>query len=155
VIVYLAHPVAPTPEQLQRFARSPFFPSADLSEVAVNANLASARRWLRFLVLNTDWAISAPWMPYVEALGEDGGAMRERGLRDDCMMAARCDAIALTGGRISSGMARERDAAMRVGRAVIDLTDLGSSPPVWEARDMLATRLRAACGIRHALERMG
>ncbi len=66
IIAYLAHPVS-APDQ-----------------VGIDANLASARAWLKWLVDNTDWAISAPWIPYVETLAE--ASYRDRGLADDLAM---------------------------------------------------------------------
>jgi len=148
MIVYLAHPVAPTQEQiLQSISGGELWPpSASHEEYIVEMNLQSARSWLRWPVTSTDWAVSMPWMPYVQALGEDGGAMRARGLRDDCLMASRCDAIVLCGGRISSGMAMERDAVQKAGKAVVSLIDLGELPPAGDHKDMLARRLREALG---------
>lgn len=129
-VLYLAHPVAATPEQIERkrFETDPSYHHR-LTESCIDDNLESALAWLGWLVKHTDWAISMPWWPYVKALGEDGADLRERGLRDDCAMAERCDGIILVGGRISSGMQRELDAVRAAGGRVIDLTYLGPTPP--------------------------
>ena len=108
VVVYLAHPVgAPTLD-------------------GIDANLSRACRWLRALVDATDWSICASWMPYVDALAED--RYRARGLADDLAVLERCDAIVLAGGRVSAGMAIERDHAAACGLRVIDLTACGEEP---------------------------
>lgn len=101
-VIYLAHPVgAPTVEGVQ-------------------ANLASARDWLRFLIgACPDVAFCVSWLPYLNVL-EDTGASRERGLRDDCEMVRRCDAVLMVGDRVSAGMRREADCA----HVVIDGTGL-------------------------------
>lgn len=107
--------------------------------MAVSCNVGRAKRWIRWLAERCDVALAAPWIPYVETF-PDGGEWRERGLRDDCAMASRCDGIILVSGRISAGMAREIEATMdgiasRSRMAifrdehVIDLTPLGSEPP--------------------------
>jgi len=110
IIAYLAHPVS-APDQ-----------------AGIDANLANARAWLKFLVDSTSWAVSAPWMPYVEALAE--ATYRERGLADDLAMLERHDLIVLVGGRISSGMELERGRAYDCGLRIVDLTSMGASPPV-------------------------
>lgn len=109
LVVYLAHPVS----------------APDAAGVA--ANLARARRWLRWFVEHTDFAICAPWIPYVETLDEVDH--RARGLRDDLAMLARCDAIVLVGGRVSSGMRGERDWAHRHELDICTLVELGEEPP--------------------------
>lgn len=108
-VVYLCHPVGAE------------------SVVGINANLARARRWLKALVDATDWSIVVSWMPYVEALDEAG--YRERGLADDLAVIERCNGVVLVGGRVSSGMALERDHALAVNLPVFDLTGLGDEPP--------------------------
>jgi hypothetical protein len=142
-VVYLAHPVAPTEEQIIAMMawRYSDMPDSIAREKAirdiVRENLVRARCWLRFLVDNTDWAICAAWMPYVEALNDATSSHRARGLRDDCAMAARCDAIILCGGRISSGMAQERDAVIAAGGLVLDLGKMGPLPPATDQRELL------------------
>ncbi len=98
----------------------------------VNANLARAMRWLRWLrARDTDAVYIAPWIASILS-GEDDSdpAQRERGLRDCVAVVSRCDAVVLVGGRVSSGMQREREAIEAKGGVVIDLTYLGEEPPV-------------------------
>ncbi len=123
LVVYLAHPVIgnivnPTPEQ-------------------VAANLDSAMDWLQWLVDHTQWAIQAPWYPYVMRLSRQGqyGYYRERGLEDDCAAVERCDAIFCAGGHItnglfSSGMEREVERALKTGVVVGDVMHLPAPPPI-------------------------
>ena len=66
-------------------------------------------------------------MPYVETLDEE--KWRARGLTDDLAVGERCDAIGLVGGRVSSGMALERDHAAKARLIVVDLTGQGEEPP--------------------------
>jgi hypothetical protein len=134
-VIYLAHPVAPTEQQID--AKMCLLPGETFGlprEVAVaycvRDNLDSATHWLRWFVEHTDWAICAPWIPYVQALNDATSSHRERGLRDDCLMAERCDGIVLVGGRLSSGMEREMVAVRQKGGFVIDLLSLGPSPRV-------------------------
>jgi len=143
-VVYLAHPVAPTAEQAAEI-RLLVADATDeeVTTTLVARNLGSARSWLRWLVEHTDWAVCAPWMPYVEVLPDDG-QIRERGLRDDCAMAARCDAIVLCGGRVSSGMQRELDAVVAAGGAVIDLTAVGAHPPDSPRAGLITASMRSA-----------
>ena len=131
-VVYLAHPVGAE------------------SIIGVNANIARARRWLRWLVENTDWAIVASWMPYVETLDE--GDWRARGLADDCAVLERCDAIFLCGGRRSAGMEIECREAIAAGLYVIDVAvgddepwaGLETAPIIEQAKLNLNERLSAA-----------
>ena len=147
IVAYLAHPVAPSDLQRQGYwCLDADIGSDTVTRACVDDNLASARRWLRWLVWNVDWAICAPWMPYVQALNDATSEHRRRGLRDDCMMAARCDAIVLCGGRVSSGMALEIDACTDAGGAVVDLTGLGAKPPAGCWRDELERLMREARG---------
>jgi hypothetical protein len=156
-VVWLAHPVAPTEEEIERelawLIGSPL--AAELTAEAlrdgarrraVSANVHSALVWLDWLVEHTPWAICAPWIPYVEMHGDDGGAMRERGLADNCAIAERCDAIAICV-RVTSGVDRERGAVVRGGGGVLDLTPLGPRPPSGPWRDVLAAELKRALAI--------
>jgi hypothetical protein len=113
-VVYLAHPVGA--------------PTAD----GVRANLARAKRWLWALRQASQWSICAPWIPAVEAVLDSGAPEhehRERGLADDLAVVERCDAIVLCGGRVSHGMALERDHAVATGAVFLDLTGYGEEPP--------------------------
>jgi hypothetical protein len=132
IVGYMAHPVAPTEEQITaKMDGDPVLrlPRDLAITYCVQDNLDSATAWLRWLVENTNWAISAPWIPYVQALNDATSSHRERGLRDDCAMAARCDGIILVGGRLSSGMEREWNAVKDRDGWVLDLLHLGPTPP--------------------------
>jgi hypothetical protein len=97
----------------------------------VHGNIQRALRWLRYLRrTDTTSAYQAPWIAGIMC-GEDDSdpAQRERALLDCEASAAKCDGIVLVGGRVSSGMARERDAVIAAGGSVMDLTALGLEPP--------------------------
>jgi len=102
-------------------------------ETVVACNCDRARRWLRWLLEGApDVAFVASWLPYVDVLPEDketGGQWRERGLRDNSAVAARCDGTVLVGGHVSSGMEREASMVRTAGGRVVDLTRLGAEPP--------------------------
>ena len=107
-VIYVAHPVAGD----------------------VTANLARALRWLHWLSSqNPDDAVIAPWIANIMS-GEDDNdpAARARGLAHDVTVVKRCDCLILCGGRVSQGMAIERDAMLASGGQVIDLTHLGDEP---------------------------
>lgn len=108
-VLYLAHPVgASTPH-------------------GVAADLSSARGWLKALIDGCpNVALCVSWLPYLDVL-EDSGANHERGLRDDCEMVRRCDAMLMVGHRVSDGMRREAAAAVAACLAVIDCTGLEPS----------------------------
>lgn len=137
-LMYFAHPVVGdatgAPDELA---------------AVVRANLQRARRWIRFLLyLLPDIAFEMSWIQYVELL-PDRGVCRERGLRDDTINAARCDAIVICGGFLSTGMLAEMrgvllgckpmqvpplmvPSAPAPQRYVLDLLDMGDEPPVEE-----------------------
>jgi hypothetical protein len=94
-VVYVAHPV-----------RHP----------SMAANLARAKRWLAWLMGETPGvAYIAPWITACELVGEVAAEheAHELGLLRAEAIVAKCDALVLVGGRVSAGMARERDAALR------------------------------------------
>lgn len=113
----------------------------------VHANVARARRWLRWArtVAFRDYEVIAPWLENL-ALGDDDAdaIVREYNLRKSERTAARCDAILLVGGRVSEGMRREARACSSNSRPfakqglVVDLSVLGEEPP-----DEIWLRLRA------------
>ena len=108
-LIYLAHPL-----------------SGD-----VPGNLARAKKWLRWMRIAYPGAATiAPWIQEIEVLGDDDAdpEKREAALRRDELIASRCDAIVLVGGRLSPGMARELRAVRAVGGYVIDLLSLGPEP---------------------------
>ena len=106
MIVYLAHPVGFDPEERAK-------------------NLENTQKWFLFLIKHTDWTICVPWFIYVSNLDE---SYRKRAMRDDLAILERCDAIALTGGRISEGMQAELGLAFLGGLKVFDLTSAGYEP---------------------------
>jgi len=108
-VIYMAHPVAGD----------------------VPANLARALRWLRWLTATSpETTYIAPWIAAIMSGEEDDDpAARARGLAHDVVTVRRCDGLVLVGGKISQGMAIERDAAISQGLIVTDMTDLGDEPP--------------------------
>jgi hypothetical protein len=81
-------------------------------------NVLSAKLWLRALVdLLPDVVISAPWLPYAEAMVD-----RDRGLRDALVCAETCHGGVAVGGEFSRGTLDELDLFGRLGRTRIDLT---------------------------------
>jgi hypothetical protein len=81
-------------------------------------NVLSAKLWIRALVdLLPEVVISAPWLPYAEAMVD-----RERGLRDALVSAELCHGGVAVGGEFSFGTRAEWDLFGRLGRAQIDLT---------------------------------
>lgn len=107
MLVYLAHPVGTDPEERKK-------------------NLLNAQKWFLYLLKNTDWSFSVPWFIYVSNLDE---SWRKRAMRDDLTNLERCDAIVLTGGRMTPGMLTELGLAQMGGLKVIDLTGSGYEPP--------------------------
>ena len=118
LVVYLAHPVgAPTRE-------------------GVDANLVHARIWLSTLIArcpDVAWCVS--WLPYLDVL-EDNATNRVRGLRDDCAMVRRCDALVMVGPVKggSAGMQREAAASSHV----LDCTAMGATEVVAAVNAMVA-----------------
>jgi hypothetical protein len=81
-------------------------------------NVLSAKLWLRALVdLLPDVVISAPWIPYAEAMVD-----RERGIRDALICAEDCHGGVACGGEFTRGTIMEWDLLGRLGRPRIDLT---------------------------------
>lgn len=112
-VFYMAHPVSA--------------PDAD----GIKANIARALRWLAWLRRSfTAVTFVAPWVATMLSLdGNDSAELREAGLVDDCATVALLDGIALVGGRVSSGMARELSASDVNGVRTINLTYLGDEQP--------------------------
>lgn len=110
-------------------------------------NIASVLAWIRFLVDNTTWSVTCPWLPYVMTLEE--ATYRDRGVDDNLAVIARCDLVVLAGGRISNGMETERLRAIENGIPVVDLTSLGGGRPPEDkyrdnARAVIALRAKNA-----------
>lgn len=143
--VYLAAPVSPDIAKIDAdLARTNYSVvatrqlRAQVIAAEIALNLARARRWLRWLVEHTDWSINATWIAGVQAAMEAGVSEadeRPRGLADMLVQVERCDAIVLVGGRVSGGMAMERDHAVKHGLTVIDLTKFGEEPGALKEAD--------------------
>jgi hypothetical protein len=115
-LIYMAHPVAPTAEEIASFYAHTLTSPTRPAELALQANLQAALRclaWLRASFPET--AFVAPWISTIESLnGDDSPALREAVLVDVCAVVERCDGIVLCGGRISSGMRREMEHGLMV-----------------------------------------
>jgi hypothetical protein len=160
-VLYVAHPVSPSPEELQSQRESaevmrqmcapPLPDPLDDDRIAVAATMVNVRlgmRWLAWLMKSFPRVtFIAPWITAIMSGADDTDPeQRERGLRDCCRVVERCDGIVLCGGRISSGMQRERERGVLCadgrekygcgcsegsrGFDVYDLTDLGPSTPL-------------------------
>lgn len=119
---YVAGPLnAPTPEDIE-------------------ANRLNGARWCAWLARHCGIAPAAPWIVLSSVWTEEEG--RELGLEIDCDTIRRCDALILTGGRISLGMQVEIDFARSVGIPVADLTSAYgvAPPPAHVVRGSLADR---------------
>ena len=122
LVIYVAHPLAPTPEQVKAESDHP-----EPHTSALMRNLNRAMRWLSWLRRTfPETTFIAPWIAAIYA-GEDDAdpRAREAGLVDADAVIPRLDGVVLCGGRVSTGMARERDQAKRVW----DLTCYGDEPP--------------------------
>lgn len=96
----------------------------------VTFNINRALRWWRWLHLGIPdvvWAMS--WFVNVTANGEADPVLIERGLRDDCEVVRRCDALMACGQRVSSGMRREAEAAHHVGLELFQIVGINREPP--------------------------
>ena len=81
-------------------------------------NVRSAKLWVRVLVdLLPNVMISAPWLPYAEAMID-----RDRGIRDALATVDRHDGAVATGGEFSWGMSLEWAEFGRLKLPQIDLT---------------------------------
>jgi hypothetical protein len=152
MVLYVAHPVAPTDEQVLAGLPeeaddiglpkwSEMYPGdvARHRASAIQANLASAMKWLSWLRRSfPETTFIAPWIADIQGGADDSDpAQRERGFVDCCAVVERCDGIVLVGPRISSGMARERDHGLARAMPedstdyfeVYDLTANWESPP--------------------------
>lgn len=122
--VYLCHPFsAPTAE-----ARA--------------ANIRNARRWLRWFVDNTTWAIGMPWVEYVEELDE--ATYRERGIEDDKALIEGHTLLVCVTNLLTTGMQAEYRHARSCAIDALDFTaipEMTFEPPA--PGSSLATVLRA------------
>lgn len=99
----------------------------------VLANLARAKRWVRWLEEThvPHVAINAQWITECEIWDDSDPQQRANGMARDREIMIRCDLIILCGGKISDGMAGELRDAKLAGLGVMDLTHLGEEPPVF------------------------
>lgn len=123
-LLYMAHPVSPTPDEIAapaiQFAAktritTPHSRDERAMHLATSANINSAMRWLAWLRKSfPETTFIAPWIAGVLSVGGDGSPEeREAGMVDCCAVVERCDGIVLVGGRISSGMRREMEHGQR------------------------------------------
>lgn len=126
-VMYMAHPVAPTEEEIAATpSHTPFtghdmegggrpYTKSTRAKMATLENAARAGRWLQWLRKSfPETTFIAPWMVGILTGDDDSDpAQRERGLLDACCTIERCDGIVLCGGRISSGMRREMEHGQR------------------------------------------
>jgi DNA-directed RNA polymerase subunit RPC12/RpoP len=106
-VIYMAHPV-----------------SGD-----VPGNIERAKRWVRYLEEQFPVAVVASWITECEIWDDDNPEHRAAGLARDLAVLSRCEELWLVGLRISTGMAMERDHAIKKGLSVRDLTGEGSVEP--------------------------
>lgn len=98
-------------------------------------NLKNARAWMHFLLRAIPAIdIAADWILWCEILDDEDPADRVRGIEFDANMIRRLSGVVLVGGRISTGMASERDAALAAfgPGSVVDLTFLGRDVPSFD-----------------------
>jgi hypothetical protein len=93
------------------------------TDEAMQLNRANGARWCAWLAKHCDVVPLAPWIYLSMCWTEEEG--RELGLELDKDTILRCEAIILTGPRVSSGMEIEVAFAKRIGVMVIDLTGYG------------------------------
>lgn len=141
-VLYVAHPLAPTPEEIADFVSihgGNDDACQDCARDALRANVDLALRWLAWLRVSFPQdTFIAPWIATVMSLhGDDSPDLREAGLRDDCAVVERCDGIVLCGSRVSSGMTRERDHGSLYAHAI-----WCSSMNGWDAWDLTVLGLR-------------
>lgn len=98
-------------------------------DAIVAFNLKRAMRWWNWLHLGlpeVTWIM--PWYVNVLCNGEGNLELIERGLRDDCEVARRCDGLMACGQRTSSGMAREARAVHEVGGDLFRIDGINKEP---------------------------
>ena len=96
----------------------------------LDANLARARRWLRWLISEyPDTSFNLGWEVYCRVLDDAKPEERARGMRDARAQLTRCDTIFVVGGATTPGMKEEVALAGSCGLAIVDLTSMGEEPP--------------------------
>jgi hypothetical protein len=146
-VLYVAHPLAPTMEEVERVREGASWPElwTETARVrsALSANIDVALRWLAWLRRSfPETTFIAPWIAAVVS-GEDDSdpKAREAGMVDDCAVVERCDGIVLCGERISSGMRREME------HGQCHRGPLGDPPsPVFEVYDLTSYQIEGASG---------
>lgn len=128
-VVYLCHPV-----------------SGD-----IEANLRSARDWVRWAETYHDVAIVASWIIECEIWDDNNPTHRAAGLCRDLAVLERCDEVWLVGPRVSEGMQREANHGLDVGLEVYDYTGL-AAPPLAPIRSPHIRTNRWRCLIRPGTE---
>jgi hypothetical protein len=106
-VVYIAHPLGAGPDREQ--------------------NRRNAARWAAWAAVIEEASPVCDWIVLSGELSEDH---RELGLACDLALVERCDELWLVGGRVSPGMALERDHAIACGVVVVDKTWMGYAPPL-------------------------
>jgi hypothetical protein len=117
----------------------------------VDGNIKRSLRWISWLRRSFPTVtFNASWIAGILS-GEDDAdpAQREAGLVDCEAVVAICHGVVLVGGRISSGMERERLAAFEVRGEIVDLTWLGVEAPADLYTMALHGPVHAALGHAH------
>jgi hypothetical protein len=150
-MIYVAHPVAAQPGSVLaecteckraalfdpgagvdlRFVCHHDSPIRQITEPAaiVAFNLARALRWWRWLSSLEAAVWIMPWYVNVLANGEADKRLIDLGLRDDCEVVKRCDAVMACGARISSGMRKELNAGAGCGVVGFQVTGSAVGEP--------------------------
>ena len=84
-------------------------------------NLARALSWWRWISQLEAAVWIMPWYVNVLANGEADPHLIKLGLRDDCEVVKRCDALINFGARVSSGMRLESNTMIEVARPVFQV----------------------------------
>lgn len=118
-VLYVAHPLAPSEEAIKAIIDllSDSVDQREATTKIVRQNVKRALCWLDWLRRSfPETTFIAPWIAAIMS-GEDDAdpKAREAGLVDACAVVERCDGIVLCGGRIPSGMRRERDHGLATG----------------------------------------
>lgn len=91
-------------------------------------NRLNASEWCGRIAKEFLVSVSANWI-VLSGQWPETPENRELGLRCDFASILRCNELWLVGGRVSPGMAQERDFALRNGVYIRDLTSLGYEVP--------------------------
>lgn len=99
-VIYLAHPVRGD----------------------VEGNIKAAKQIMRAWGNTPDMVLIAPWLTDCELFDDSDPTDRANGLERCKLVLERCDALWLTGRKVSEGMRIERDHAVKNGIPVMDFT---------------------------------